>query len=365
MVIKIILAIKILWIPASVVGFFILLFFILGGVEERMPAEGDYACSEPARYTGLEFAWSPQAGLDEAQKEAIFQLIDAGVEVDGSTAKDQAILIMWAGRGSGFGKFVPAGTIGLFALPPGGASGISDDEKADPEKASTWAYQELQKISYRADLSVSATIELLSPGLTNVFSGPGINTWGGMTTLETLIMTANILGVESLLDCGSLTTEIPGDDGVVPGVPDLSTDGLWSWPVAKPHITSNFGWRFHPVFHVNKLHAGTDFQAACGTPIYAVNGGVVKTATKMQGLGNTVFITHSPVLESRSAHMLDGSLLVKKGDFVKAGQQIGLAGTTGTSTGCHLHFETHVNGTASDPMPILTGAGLSGFTGGK
>lgn len=345
---------------SPLVFIFFILLLIMGESESRAKIDDSYACSAPARLTSFEFAGTPHETLDQDQVANIFSIAEAGAGFKGATAKDQAVLIMWAGRASGFGKFIPAGTTGMFALGASDAPELSIEDKADPGSVLAWAYTKLAGIESREDVSLSLTLEILAPGTMNVFTGGSLNTYAGMTSLETLILAADVLGVPALKDCGSLQDTISA-----PGVPDLSTDGLWSWPVAKPHITSNFGWRFHPVFHVNKLHAGTDFQAACGTPIYAVNGGVVKTATKMQGLGNTVFITHSPVLESRSAHMLDGSLLVKKGDFVKAGQQIGLAGTTGTSTGCHLHFETHVNGAASDPMPILTGAGLSGFTGGK
>ena len=123
-------------------------------------------------------------------------------------------------------------------------------------------------------------------------------------------------------------------------------------------ITSNFGYRIHPITNVPKLHGGTDFS--CGrkaVPIYAAKSGKVTRSgwqdpnNHSAGFGQRVYIQHSDGLESIYAHM--SQILVKAGQKVTQGQQIGNCGTTGSSTGMHLHFELIVNGQKKDPAPYL------------
>lgn len=131
--------------------------------------------------------------------------------------------------------------------------------------------------------------------------------------------------------------------------------GILRYPTAVPHITSSYGWRFHPIWHEQRLHAGTDFRAYCGTPLYATRGGTVYTANFRPGLGNSVFIDHGTVngysLMTSSNHLSRFS--VSAGQSVKAGQLIGYAGTTGSSTACHLHFEVYRNGSTVNPMSMI------------
>jgi murein DD-endopeptidase MepM/ murein hydrolase activator NlpD len=123
-------------------------------------------------------------------------------------------------------------------------------------------------------------------------------------------------------------------------------------------ITSNFGFRFHPITGIPKLHAGTDFS--CGqkpVPIYATKAGKVVKAgwqdpnNHKAGYGQRVVIKHSDGLESVYAHL--SKFMVKNGQTVTQGQQIGNCGTTGSSTGMHLHFELVFNGQKKDPAPYL------------
>jgi len=118
------------------------------------------------------------------------------------------------------------------------------------------------------------------------------------------------------------------------------------FPVAG-HITSGFGYRTHPIFHVRKLHTGVDIGAAYGAAIHAAGGGVVVFAGRWGGYGNCVIIDHGGGLATLYGHC--SSLSVSEGQEVKQGQKIAAVGSTGLSTGPHLHFETRRNGRPVSP----------------
>jgi murein DD-endopeptidase MepM/ murein hydrolase activator NlpD len=132
-----------------------------------------------------------------------------------------------------------------------------------------------------------------------------------------------------------------------------SGHGYLSFPVNAP-ITSGFGMRFHPVLHYWRLHAGTDFGAPCGTPVHAAADGVVVRAGYAGGFGNQVVLDHGRVngvgLATSYNHL---SRFVRTGGRVERGEVIAYSGTTGLSTGCHLHFEVYVNGEHVNPMRWL------------
>jgi murein DD-endopeptidase MepM/ murein hydrolase activator NlpD len=123
-------------------------------------------------------------------------------------------------------------------------------------------------------------------------------------------------------------------------------------PLNAGQVGSSFGWRLDPFTGRSALHTGLDFQADVGTPISAAAGGVVVTAEPHPAYGNMVEVDHGNDLITRYAHA--SRLLVKKGDLVKRGQQVALVGTTGRSTGPHLHFEVLVQNVPQDPQKFLT-----------
>jgi murein DD-endopeptidase MepM/ murein hydrolase activator NlpD len=125
-------------------------------------------------------------------------------------------------------------------------------------------------------------------------------------------------------------------------------------PVNAP-VGSRFGWRIDPFTGRQALHTGLDFQASVGMPIVAAAGGVVVTAEMHPEYGNMVEVDHGNGLVTRYGHT--SRILVKKGDLIKRGQQIALVGTTGRSTGPHLHFEVLVQGVQQDPAKFLAGNG--------
>lgn len=126
--------------------------------------------------------------------------------------------------------------------------------------------------------------------------------------------------------------------------------GEMIWPV-KGVITSPFGYRMHPIYGRQILHSGIDIGVDYGTPVKAALGGVVLEADWMSGYGNTVVIDHGKGLMTLYGH--NQKLAVKQGDQVKQGDIIAYAGSTGNSTGPHVHFEIRVNGEAVDPTLYL------------
>ncbi len=130
----------------------------------------------------------------------------------------------------------------------------------------------------------------------------------------------------------------------------------FGWPL-KPgvwyYITSYFGWRWDPLGRGYQHHSGLDIAAGGGNAVIAVCDGVVTTAKWHYSYGNYVVIYHGDGVSSLYAHMQNNSLTVKVGDTVKRGQQIGKVGTTGDSTGNHLHFSVIVNGAYLNPDDYL------------
>jgi murein DD-endopeptidase MepM/ murein hydrolase activator NlpD len=122
----------------------------------------------------------------------------------------------------------------------------------------------------------------------------------------------------------------------------VSSSGL-IWPVNGP-ITSGFGWRW------GRMHEGIDIGASCGTPIHAAAAGTVIFSGWMDGYGNFVIIDHGNGLATAYGHQ---SAIYVSGGSVSQGQTIGAVGSTGHSTGCHLHFEVRVNGSPVDPLGYL------------
>lgn len=127
-------------------------------------------------------------------------------------------------------------------------------------------------------------------------------------------------------------------------------DGTYVWPLpaGRYTLTSKFGPRIHPITGKYSNHKGTDIAAPRGTPIYAVATGTVSISTYGNSYGQYVSIYHGNGVSTLYAHMIIGSQTVKAGDTVKQGQIIGYVGTSGSSTGYHLHLEFQVNGVRKD-----------------
>ena len=119
---------------------------------------------------------------------------------------------------------------------------------------------------------------------------------------------------------------------------------LMKTPINGARLSSSFGMRKHPILGYNRMHRGTDFAAASGTPIMASGSGTITRARWCGGGGNCVKIKHNSTYETIYAHMKNFARGIKEGKKVKQGQIIGYVGSTGMSTGPHLHYEVIVNG---------------------
>ena len=146
----------------------------------------------------------------------------------------------------------------------------------------------------------------------------------------------------------------PSSDGSGSSSGGFTSSGYLTEPVDNAYVTSEFGMRFHPILHYWRLHAVIDFGVGCGTPVHAAADGQVVSAGWGGGYGNRIVVDHGLVgdvgLATTYNHLT--SIVVHSGS-VSRGQLIGYSGTTGSSTGCHLHFETYDNGLPVNPRKWL------------
>ena len=156
------------------------------------------------------------------------------------------------------------------------------------------------------------------------------------------------------LDQGSRKTELvrwgrDGHDDWWDAAGEVERKGEMGTPVAG-HITSTFGWRMHPLLGFMKMHKGLDIGASYGSPIHAVIDGTVSFAGRAGGYGNFVKVDHQGDLVSGYGHM--SRIAVRRGEHVSRGQVIGYVGSTGLSTGPHLHWEIWRHGQSINPRSI-------------
>ncbi|MET0951684.1 MAG: peptidoglycan DD-metalloendopeptidase family protein [Aeromicrobium sp.] len=140
------------------------------------------------------------------------------------------------------------------------------------------------------------------------------------------------------------------DPAGAPPPPPPGAGGDLRRPVGGP-VTSPFGMRVHPITGVRKLHDGIDFGVPCGTPVHAAGTGLVTARSTDSAYGRRIVLEHGPGLSTTYNHLSDQSVTV--GRRVAAGDVIGHSGSTGLSTGCHLHFMVLRDGAPVDPMPSL------------
>jgi len=157
----------------------------------------------------------------------------------------------------------------------------------------------------------------------------------------------------------------PSDDGAVDYFDDKGQSAkkfLMKTPINGARLSSGFGNRKHPILGYTKLHKGTDFAAPRGTPIYAAGNGVVERVGPFSTFGNYIKIKHANGYETAYAHMNGFAKGLRRGSHVRQGQIIGYVGTTGQSTGPHLHYEVYINGKAMNAMRLKlpTGRKLEG-----
>jgi murein DD-endopeptidase MepM/ murein hydrolase activator NlpD len=146
-----------------------------------------------------------------------------------------------------------------------------------------------------------------------------------------------------------------GGGSTVPGA--VNANG-WAKP-ANGSISSGYGYRVKPTAGVNSFHSGTDIAGGCGIPIYAAHSGTVQYAGVYGTYGNWVLINNGDGISTGYAHIVNGGIRVSVGQQVSAGDVIAYVGSTGASTGCHLHFEVRINGVATNAVPYMNNVGIT------
>ena len=150
----------------------------------------------------------------------------------------------------------------------------------------------------------------------------------------------------------ALETAAPETPGAPIEIIERSTVSVPSrMPLNGSRLTSDYGMRDHPILRQRRRHTGVDLAAPVGTPVYATADGIVGRADWFSSYGLYVSIDHGADLETRYAHM--SRLAVAAGDRVRKGDVIGYVGSTGRSTGPHLHYEVRVDGVAVNPIPYM------------
>ncbi|MBC2670328.1 M23 family metallopeptidase [Novosphingobium piscinae] len=150
--------------------------------------------------------------------------------------------------------------------------------------------------------------------------------------------------------------------GVIPGFATDTVSIPSLVPVEGVRLTSDFGMRWHPVLGGRRAHKGVDLAAPAGTPIRASADGVVERADWFAGYGLYVALEHGGQIETRYGHM--SRLNVAAGQRVRKGDVIGYVGSTGRSTGPHLHYEVRIGGEAVNPIPYLQSGTVSTLAAG-
>ena len=143
------------------------------------------------------------------------------------------------------------------------------------------------------------------------------------------------------------------------GIDTQYIGGVLAWPVpGYTRISSNYGMRYHPILHVNKLHTGVDIAAPMGANFVAANDGIVTKAGYNGAYGNMVIIDHGGGISTLYAH--GSEILVTVGQTVKRNESILKVGSTGYSTGPHAHFEVRINGVVTNPIEYITNGVIPG-----
>lgn len=299
---------------------------------------------------------APVAGYEAEQLANAATIIQAGAALD-MGVRDQTIAVMTAMgesglRALGHGDTAGPDSRGLFQQRDNGAWGTLE-ERMDPTESATSFYRALAKVSDRDALAPTIAAHRVQAN-----QDPFHYESHWPAAVEVVQALSGTGPGDSAFELVSATV---GSCTSLPGVPAEVNAAGWAPPVTTGYISSPFGWRQDPFTKQKKFHPGADFAAACGTPIYAVNDGVVIHAggPAFYMTGGVVALDHGGNLISRAGHMRQGDINVRVGQKVQGGDVIGLIGNEGNSTGCHTHFEISANGSNVDSAAYLRQAGVT------
>ncbi len=211
-------------------------------------------------------------------------------------------------------------------------------------------YREVHEVARANHLS---NPDLIFPGQEIVFLDKAqseIDTTRGESRIRELQTTLNGDRANRIEEVTSAGNDLSCSPPVEVSDPEIDALSEYITPV-NGDVSSRYGYRRHPLLHLPHFHRGVDVAAPRGTPVQAAMTGVVEYAGWKAGYGRTVIIRHPENRKSLYAHLHD--ILVKKGQSITRSERIGTVGSTGRSTGPHLHFELHENGITVDPSSVL------------
>jgi len=299
------------------------------------------------------------AGYDHEQLVNAANVMQAGKDL-GLNVRDQTIGIMTAMgesslRNIDYGDWETGGvtnpdgsattSIGLFQQQDGWGT---REERLNPHSASMKFFQAMTaKVPERENLEPTIVAHR-----TQVNADPYHYTQFWEPAVQVI---EGLAGVDTGLNPGSGAPGA-GCDSLVPG--QINPNG-WAAPGAGP-ITDPYGMRQHPITGEYKMHTGTDLAAGgCDGPIWAAQAGVVSSRGFDSAGNGTITVDHGGGVQTKYLHMYDSGMLVNVGDKVTAGQQIAKTGSSGQSTGCHLHFMVISNGETVDPAAYMAEVGIT------
>jgi murein DD-endopeptidase MepM/ murein hydrolase activator NlpD len=178
------------------------------------------------------------------------------------------------------------------------------------------------------------------------------------TQIAGAVATQNATGDREFGELFASWKSIDTTGGIVAAAPSIAAISVPAgMPLHDATMTSDFGMRTHPVLGGRRNHKGVDLAQPTGTPVYATADGIVSRAEPFSSYGNYIQIEHGGELQTRFGHL--SGFAVAAGEQVHKGQLIGYVGSTGRSTGPHLHYEVRVAGEAVDPRPYMVATDLA------
>ena len=317
------------------------------------------ACGPAGAVAPVDLASLPTgtiAGYSGVQLANAAAIVNAAVAL-GLDAHGQTLGVMTAMGESGlrvidYGDAAGPDSRGLFQQRANGAWGSYAD-RMDPTTSATNYFRALVKVPAWNTLAPTIAAHRVQRNADPYYYEPF---WP--KAVEVVAALAGAAATTPTVVNADLRAPAPSadDPACLPAVAvGLSTEG-WTKPAVAP-ITSPYGMRMHPVYHVMRLHAGTDLGAPCRAPIMDAHDGVVVGAGPASGYGNLITIDHGGGIVTRYAHMFNDGVLVRVGQQVAAGQQIARVGSNGVGTACHLHYEVRINGAFTDPAPFMAARG--------
>ena len=285
------------------------------------------------------------AGYRGEQLANAAKILAAGKAV-GLDVKGQTIGVMTAMGEAGLlvlnrGDAAGPDSRGLFQQRDNGAWGSLAD-RMDPVRSASNFFHALQGVPGWQSMSPTQAAHRVQGN-----ADPGYYTqfWNPALQVVAALSGSQVTGLAADTGGQVCTSAAPGTGVVAPGG--------WARPASGP-LTQPYGLRNG---RDAGGHPGIDIAPPCNAPIYAAAAGTVADAGPASGFGNWIVLDHGGGVITVYGHMYNDGLLVRTGDTVKAGQQIARVGSNGESTGCHLHFEVHLNGTRTDPAAWLASHG--------